>query len=73
VLVRLLKHNGTVCVGTLKINRKGVPKTIKNAKLKKAEIVAQHSGPATVMKWRDKWNMVMIFTFHSTEFKTKTK
>jgi hypothetical protein len=33
-LARLLKHKGTDCVGTLKINRKVVPKAVKDAKLK---------------------------------------
>jgi hypothetical protein len=33
-LARLLKHKGTVCVGTLKINRKGVHKAIKDAETK---------------------------------------
>jgi hypothetical protein len=72
-LARLLKHNATDCVGTQKINRKGVPKAIKDAKLKKREIVAQYSGPVTVMKWRDKWKVVMISTFHNTECKTEAK
>jgi hypothetical protein len=70
-LARLLKHNGTDCVGTLKVNRKGEPKVIKDAKLKKSEIVAQHSGPVTVMKWRAKLNVAMISTFHNMEFQTK--
>jgi hypothetical protein len=56
-LGRLLKHEGTDCVGTLKINRKGVLKALKDAKLKKGEITVQLSGPVTVMKWRDKWNV----------------
>jgi hypothetical protein len=46
-LARLLKHNGTDCTGTLKINKKGVPKAIKDAELKEGEIVSQHSGPVT--------------------------
>jgi hypothetical protein len=51
----LLKHKGTDCVGTLKINRKSVPEVIKNAKLIQGEIIAQHSGPVIVMKWLIKW------------------
>jgi hypothetical protein len=48
-LARLLKHKGTDCVRTLKINRKSAPKAIKGAKLKQGEITAQCSGPVTVM------------------------
>jgi hypothetical protein len=72
-LARLLKHKGADCVGTLKINRKGVPKAIKDAKLKHGEIIAQHSGPVTVMKWRDKRNVLMISTYHDTKMKSYTK
>jgi hypothetical protein len=49
-VARLLKHKDTDCVVTLKINRKGVPKAVKDAKLKQGEIMAQYSGPVTVMK-----------------------
>jgi hypothetical protein len=72
-LARLLKHKGTDCCGTLKINRKGVPKAIKDAKLNRGEIIAQHSGPVTVMKWRDKRNVLMISTYHDAEIKIVTK
>jgi hypothetical protein len=72
-LASLLKHKGTDCVGTLKINRKGVPKAIRDAKLKQGEIIAQHSGPVTVMKWRDKRNVLMISTYHDTKMESYTK
>jgi hypothetical protein len=72
-LARLLKDKGTDCVGTLKINRKAVPKKVKDAKLNRGEIIAQHSGPVTVMKWRDKRNVVMISTYHDAEMQSVTK
>lgn len=43
-LGRLLKNKGTDCVGTLKINRKDVPKALKDAKLKKGEIFPSPLG-----------------------------
>jgi hypothetical protein len=72
-LARLLKSKGTDYVSTLRINRKGVPKVIKDAKIKKGKVIAQHSGPVIVMKWQDKWNVVMISTFHDTKMKTEMK
>jgi len=48
-----IKHS-TDCVGTLKLNRKNVPKEVKDMKLEKGEIIARHSGPITVLKWHDK-------------------
>jgi hypothetical protein len=54
-LARTLKitHN-TGCVGTLKLNYKDVPRKAKNTKLKKGEIIAQHSGPVSATKWCNK-------------------
>ena len=50
-LARKLKiEDSTDCVGTLKLNRKDVPKEVKDKKLEKGEIIARHSGPVTVLK-----------------------
>ena len=65
-LARKLKiEHSTDCVGTLKLNRKNVPKEVKDKKLEKGEIIARHSGPVTVLKWRDKRNVSMVSTYHS--------
>jgi hypothetical protein len=71
-LARTLKitHN-TDCVGTLKFHKDVQPK-VKNTKLKKGEIVAQHSGPVSVTKWCDKKIVTMISTYHSHETRTVT-
>ena len=55
----------TECAGTLKLNRKNIPKEVKDKKLEKGEIVARYSGPVTVLKWRDKRNVTMVSTYHS--------
>jgi len=33
-------------------------------KLKKGELVAKHSGPVSVLKWKDKKEATMISTYH---------
>jgi hypothetical protein len=54
-IARTLKiTHKTDCVGTLNLNRKNVPPKVRNTKLKKGEIVAQHCGPVSVTKWCDK-------------------
>ena len=63
----------TDCVGTLRINRKNVPKKVKEKKLKKGEIIARHSGPVMVMNWCDKKNVTMVSTYHNSKTKTITK
>ncbi|XP_021932761.1 piggyBac transposable element-derived protein 4-like [Zootermopsis nevadensis] len=73
-LARILKSLKTDCVGTLRINRKDVPLAVKDKKLKKGELIAQHSGPVSVLKWSDKKNVTMISTYHGDDTqKVKTK
>ena len=67
-LVRKLKiKHSTDCVGTLKLNRMDVPKVVKDKKLERGEIIARHSSPATVLKWRDERNLTMVSTYHSAD------
>ncbi|KAG8234258.1 hypothetical protein J437_LFUL016018 [Ladona fulva] len=61
------------CVGTLRTNRKNVPKKVKDKQLKKGELAGQHCGPVSVVKWKDKKVVTMISTFHGIETKTIIK
>ena len=61
----------TDCVGNLRLNRKDVPQTVKEKKLKKGELLAQHSGPVSVLKWKDKKEVTMISTYHAQETRMK--
>jgi hypothetical protein len=53
-LATKLKFMKTDYAGTLHLNRKHIPKTVKEKRLRKGEIIAQHSGPVSVLKWCDK-------------------
>ena len=65
-LARKLKiEHSTDCVGILKLNRKNVPKEVKDNKLGKGEIIARRSGPVTVLKWCDKRNVTMLSAYHN--------
>ena len=67
-LARKLKiEHCTDCAGTLKLNRKNIPKEMKDKKLEKVEIIARYSGPVTVLKWRDKRNVTMVSTYHNAD------
>jgi len=59
-LAQRLKSLKTDCVGTLRLSRKDIPQRVKEKKLKKGEPVAQHSGPVSVLKWKDKKEVTMI-------------
>jgi len=70
-LTQRLKTLKTNCVGTLRLSRKDVPQRVKEKKLKKGELVAQHSGSVSVLKWRDKKEVTMISTCHGEETRMK--
>jgi hypothetical protein len=44
----------------MKINRKDVPKKVKEKRLQKGEVIVQQDGPVCVLKWSDKRNLTMI-------------
>ena len=46
-LAQRLKSLKNDCVGTLCLSRKDIPQRVKEKKLKKGELVAQHSGPVS--------------------------
>ncbi|RVE41088.1 hypothetical protein evm_014261, partial [Chilo suppressalis] len=66
LLARFLKLNGTDCVGTLRPNRRDVPVLIREAPLKRGEMVARHSGDVSVLAWQDKNRVTMISTCHGS-------
>ena len=70
-LAQRLKTLKTDCVGTLRLSRKDVPQTVKEKKLKKGELVAQHSRLVSVLKWKDKKEVTMISTYHGEETRMK--
>jgi len=47
-----------------------IPQRVKDKKLKKGEMVAQHSGPVSVLKWKGKQD-VTVFTYHGQETRIK--
>ena len=70
-LAQSLKSLKTDCVGTLCLSRKDVPQRVKQKKLKKGELVAQHSGLVSVQKWKDKKEVTMISTYLGEETRMK--
>ena len=50
-LARQLKiEHSTACVGTLKLNRKNIPKEVNDKKMKKGKTIARHSGSVMILK-----------------------
>ncbi|KAI5632386.1 transposase IS4 domain-containing protein [Phthorimaea operculella] len=64
----LLKKE-THLIGTLRKNRRGLPKTVTGKKLKPREFVAQQNEDGiTVLKWKDKRDVLMLSTKHDDKF-----
>ncbi|CAB3239214.1 unnamed protein product [Arctia plantaginis] len=61
-----MRKRKTHLVGTLRSNRKYLPKEVTNTKLKKGEIAAQQSSKRIVaLKWRDKRDVLILSTKQS--------
>jgi hypothetical protein len=50
-----------------------MPKKLQESKLQRGEVIAQHSGPVCVLRWRDKKHVTMISTYHAAELQTVVK
>lgn len=73
-LARKLLANETHLVGTLRKNRKHIPKSVVHKKLKRGEYIAKESEDGiTVMKWRDKRDVLVLSTKHTVRFHNITK
>lgn len=66
-LADALMGKQTNMCGTLQQNREGNPADVINKKLKKGEYISRQKGDITVMKWRDKRNVLTISTTNGPE------
>nr|CAH7722402.1 unnamed protein product [Callosobruchus chinensis] len=67
-LAETLQTRSTHLIGTLRKNRKNLPKDVVEAKLKKGEIVAkQNKKNVVVMKWQDKRDVLFLSTKHKDD------
>ncbi|CAK9833715.1 PiggyBac transposable element-derived protein 4 [Anthophora retusa] len=60
-------------IGTLRPNRKENPKAVVTAKLRRGEVIARENrNGITVMKWKDKRDVLVLSTKHSNEMENAT-
>ncbi|CAH2019884.1 unnamed protein product [Acanthoscelides obtectus] len=72
-LAEKLSMRRTDCVGTMRLNRKGIPKKLKEKKLEHGEAYALFRKKIMLLKYKDKKEIVMISTLHDNQFVEKTK
>ena len=63
-LADVLADRLTDTVGTLRLNRKDVPKSVKEAKLEKGGIIAAYRKKSCIMKWKDKRDVTILSSTH---------
>lgn len=67
-LAKQLLSRRTHSVGTLRKNRKDLPKEVVSAKLKKGEIMGRENEDGIVVsKWKDKRDVLMLSTYHTLD------
>ncbi|XGW22980.1 hypothetical protein V3C99_005316 [Haemonchus contortus] len=73
-LAEKLISRRTHLVGTLRTNRKGIPKAIKDEKLKRGQTCyKQRQNGILVLKWSEKRDLHMIFTKHDAAIGSSQK
>ncbi|KAF2885883.1 hypothetical protein ILUMI_20291 [Ignelater luminosus] len=63
----LLVSKKTDVYGTLRANRKEVPKELSTTKILKGEVIGFQRGKVAVMKWKDKKEICLLSSIHSVE------
>lgn len=73
-LMHELLYRDTVACGTVRSNRKGMPKAVCKAKLTSGQTCFRRSyddeetpGPLLALKWQDKRDVLMLSSFHKAE------
>lgn len=67
----LLKHE-THAIGTVRSNRKNMPKDLESLKLKKGEIATRSSNGILALKWSDRKDVYLLSTKHKNAEMTDT-
>lgn len=68
----LLNQQQTDIVGTVRLNRKDLPKYVKETKLKKGETVSAYRNKVIVLKWKDKKDVTLLSSIHDNSMQTTT-
>ena len=63
-LFRDLCSHGFGACGTTRKNRRGIPKSISGARLKKGEVLSSVDDGVLSLAWRDKRDVLMLSTYH---------
>ncbi|KAF2893788.1 hypothetical protein ILUMI_12384 [Ignelater luminosus] len=66
-LADILVSKKTDVYGTLRANRKEVPKELSTTKILKGEVIGSQRGKVAVMKWKDKKEICLLSSIHGVK------
>lgn len=66
-LFNYIYEHRTQARGTIRINCRGFPEPVKQAKLRRGEVSAYRSGELLALKFKDKQDVTMLSTIHNKE------
>ena len=73
-LAKKLVAQNTHLVGTMRSNRRGIPKVLHSKKLHRYEYIAkERNDDLTILKWKDKRDDLLLSTKHSNEIMVMQK
>ena len=72
-LFRELQQNGFGACGTTRRDRRGIPSSVRDAKLQRGETISSTDDGILSLKWRDKRDVTMLSTYHDDSMVTKNR
>ena len=72
-LFRELTRRGFGACGTARRNRKGLPPAVRDAPLRRGEVVSSLDDSILTLKWKDKRDVIMLSTYHDSSMITKSR
>ena len=72
-LFRELTRRGFGACGTARRNHKGLPPAVRDAPLRRGEVVSSLDDSILTLKWKDKRDVIMLSTYHDSSMITKSR
>ena len=72
-LFRELKQRGFGACGTTRRDRRGIPPTVRDAKLQRGDVISSRDDGILSLKWKDKRDVTMLSTYHDDSMVTKNR
>ena len=72
-LFRELRRRGYGACGTAHRNRKGLPPAIRDAPLRRGEVISSVDDSILTLKWKDKRDVIMLSTYHDSSTIMKSR